>query len=93
MSRAVLTHKEKEQMKELGEYHNKLRWFFVEQPFKCSLFTLDIGWYSKVSTGKTKNDKWIHRIKHKRTGDTFTVSDFDYLKIIDTFESKNKHLI
>ena len=87
------TEREKQLMKELGEANNKLRWFFIYKSFQCKLLNLDGGWYEKVSTGKTKNDKWIHSVKHKRTGDTFTVSDFDYLKIIDTFKDKNEHLI
>ncbi len=88
----IRTEKEKERMKELGEVNNKLRWFFVSSNFECKLFTLSGGWYEKVSTGKTKNDNWIHKIKHKRTADVFTISDIDYLKIIDTFKDKNKHL-
>ncbi len=92
MPKKVRTIQEKEKMLELGKANEKLRWFFVAQPFKCKLITLDGGWYSKIGT-KNLNDKWLHSIKHKRTGDTFTISDVDYLKIIDTFESKNKHLL
>lgn len=89
----VLTHKEKERMKELGEKHNKLRWFYVEQTFIRDELTLVRGWYEKTGTGLTKGGKYIHDVKHKSTKDTFTISDFDYIKIIDTFKEKNKHLI
>ena len=89
----VLTHKEKERMKELGEANNKLRWFYVEQTFQCTLLNLSKGWYEKTGTKKTSKESWLHSIKHKSTGDTFTISDVDYMKIIDTFRDKNKHLI
>lgn len=91
--RDVRTHKEKERMKELGEKHNKLRWFYVEQPFVRDGLKLVRGWYEKTATGLTKGGKYIHDVKHKSTKDKFTISDVDYMKIIDTFEDKNKHLI
>ena len=91
--RDVRTHKEKERMKELGEKHNKLRWFYVSQPYQCTLLNLSRGWYEKVGTKKTTKGSWLHSIKHKSTGDKFTISDVDYMKIIDTFKDKNKHLM
>ena len=94
MSRAVLTHKEKEKMLELGKANEKLGWFFVEQPFKCKLVTLRRGWWRKTGTSTPEDGKKsVCDVKHKITNEFKIISYVDYLKIIDTFGEKNKHLI
>jgi len=84
---------EKEKMLKAGEENNKLRWFCVVNDFKCGLITLKKDWYEKTGTGKTKNENWLHSIKSRTSKELFTISDVDYLKIIDTFKEKNKHLL
>jgi len=91
--RDVRTHKEKQKSIELGEKHKKLSWFYVDQPYQCTLINLNRGWYQIIGTRVTSKESWLERIKHKSTGDVFTISHFDYMKIINTFRDKNKHLI
>lgn len=87
------TEREKQLMKELGEANNKLRWFCVVQDFECKTLMLRKDWYEKIGTYKTKEDNWIHKIKARTSKEFYTISDFDYLKIINTFTDKNIHLI
>ena len=87
-----LTKREKEIQEELSILNNKSRWFCVEHPFKCKLYTLRVGWYEKTATCKLNNGTWVHDVKLRDTKDKYKISDVDYLKIIDTFKEKNIHL-
>ena len=92
MVRDVRTNKRIEQERLFGIENNKLRWFFVTKKYQCTLFNLSIGWYEKISTFQLKGN-WLHIVKSKKTKDTFTISDADYMKIINTFKEQNKHLL
>ena len=63
------------------------------KPFQCTLFKLSPGWYERWGTSVPENGKSMCEIKHKRTGEYSVISYVDYLKVIDTFEDKNQHLL
>ena len=87
-----ITDKMKKESLRLTEEHNKLRWFCVNSDFECNGLVFKRGWYERVGTGLTKNNKTVHSIKPRGTKDYFVMSDLDYKKIITKFEYANKHL-
>lgn len=76
----------------LAKHNNSLRWFVLPKSFKCVTRVLNRGWYEKTSSGKTKDDNWIHTIKYKEDKTYFVISDSDYLKIINKYKEHNIHL-
>lgn len=96
--RKQLTARQKEAMDNLAKENNKLRWLCVVQPFKCKLLikrkllTLGRGWYELTSSGNI-NGNWMHKVKKRDSKEYYTVSDKDYMKIINTFKKENNHLL
>jgi len=85
------TKRQKEAIEKLSKENDKLRWLCIGQPFKCKLFTLQLGWYERTGTSKV-NGSWVHDVKLRGTKKNITISDADYLKAITNFKELNKHL-
>ncbi|NQY44183.1 MAG: hypothetical protein HRT87_12675, partial [Legionellales bacterium] len=61
------TTRELKVQEDLTKLNESIGWFNVPESYNCATVILPKDWYYITSTGKTKNDNWVHTVKSRTT--------------------------